>query len=86
MTFCRMKRDAEYKPQAFAFRPVGNSPSVRHLTPVFLLFYTFFIVFHYANYYNPILRTCQDFPKNYLKKLAISLSVCYNKATLLISF
>ena len=38
---CRMKRDAEYKPQATAFRPVSNSPSDRHFTLVFLLFSAF---------------------------------------------
>jgi len=43
ITFCRMKRDAESEPQAAtAFRPDGNSPSLRHFTLVFLLFYTKF--------------------------------------------
>lgn len=64
-----MKRDAEYKPQAFALRPVGNSPSVRHLTPVFLLFYTIHSM-DYALYYKPIFRSCQVFPANSLKFLA----------------
>lgn len=40
MPFCRMKRDAEHEPQALALRLAGNSPSRKHLTPVFLLFYT----------------------------------------------
>ena len=34
-----MKRDAEYEPQANAFRPADNSPSRKHFTPVSLLFY-----------------------------------------------
>ena len=34
-----MKRDAEHRPQANAFRPLGNSPSQRHFTPMLLLFY-----------------------------------------------
>ena len=44
-----MKRDAEHRPQANAFRPLGNSPSQRHFTPVFLLFYIFGVI--RRNYY-----------------------------------
>lgn len=37
------QRDAKYIPQAFAFRPTGNSPSNRHLTHIFLLCFLIFL-------------------------------------------
>jgi hypothetical protein len=37
-SFCQIKRDAEREPQALAFRPAGNSPSLRHFTRALLLF------------------------------------------------
>ena len=63
-----MKRDAEYLPQAEAFRPAGNSPSRKHLTLIFLLFFVFCI---------PIIQPLSEFVKDFIVFVKFFYNILY---------
>ncbi len=66
MTFCRMKRDAEHEPQAVAFRPDGNSPSLGHFTLESLLFYTkLYAISRYVIIILSLFSPVKFFPKTF---------------------